>query len=457
MTHIKTQTRRKFLKNMARAGAMLPFAGQMLSQNAFAAGSGYKNVLFIYHPNGIHYNHWLPQITGPINTTNELSFGLGALKQHHNNIIVFKNIYIDIEKDGGGNGNGHTHAQLGCLTGDWGNDALPSIDHLIAEKLGNQGVLSLGVRTGNSTNEGKSLMVSKPRGVVNAERPIPNNNPFDVATKLSSRVAPPPADPLQGKIYAASIADMNALPKAQLIEGRQGKIKLHQDALLRLKDKQAEGVLNVPFNFDVKETLAAKDNVKGSANAKELFEQFPALCKAQIDNAVAAFANKLHRVATLQLSTGNENDGRVNYSFDECWDMTLLARERNAGNSFVERIADRSHGDHASHSASHNVNSCSFQAQVRWHFSLVGYALEKLKSAGILDETLIVTISDEGDSDHELSRGGIVVAGGTGGGLSMGRVIDCGSAPGGTHKLFGDIARWLGASVNEGPWKSGII
>ncbi|HWV16191.1 MAG TPA: DUF1552 domain-containing protein [Cellvibrio sp.] len=458
MIEINAQSRRRFIKNMAKVGAILPFAGSMLGENAFAA-TGYKNVLFIYHPNGSHAKYWHPSFTGPINTSEELSFGLGALKQHHKNMIVFKNIHIDTEPDGGMGGAAHSDYLWGCLTGDKHSDSVPSVDHLIAEKLGSQGVLSLGVRTGNTLSEGKPLVVSKPRGVDNFSRPIPNNNPFDVATKLSARLMPEPEGTLKRKIYEANLADIKSLPKAQLLEARRGKITQHEDALTQLKNRRMEGSATVPFNFNVKETVSLNESVMAMPNSVALIEQFPALCKAQIDNAVAAFANKLHRVATLQLSVSDDNGGRVNYSFEECWDMAVLAHDRKVGDYLAERGADRKNPAHNNNHAYHSTSSCSFQAQVRWHFSLVGYALEKLKSAGILDETLVVTVTDMGDADHEPSRGGIVVAGGAGGGLPMGQVIDCGSVPGGgTHKLYGDIARLLtGANLAEGPWKGGII
>lgn len=436
---------------MAKAGALLPFAGQILSEKAFAA-SGYTNVIFMYTPNGVHVEHWAPaQGTGPIATQGELSFCLGSLKDWHNNIIVLKNVYIDIQGDtyNPGAGMGHGDAQAGCLTGNFHDGNIPSVDHLIAEKLGNQGVLNLGVRTGNEAR----LMISKPR---NGSRQPPNNNPFDVATKLKLKVTPTPADPLQGKVYAAAIADLNVLSEDKLSGDRQSKIEQHQAALAKLKDKQQEGVDKFPFDFNSAETVSL--DVKSLTRAQ--YEQFPALCKSQINNIVAAFANGLHRVACLQLSVGNENPGRVNYSFDECWEMTKLAHELRPGDAFAERSEQRDHGDHASHSASHKGGSTSFRAQSRWHNSLLAYTLQQLKEKEILDKTLVVLFSEVGDGlNHTLEQGSIVVAGGTGGGaLAMGRVIDCGATPDkGTHELFGDIARLVGASLTEGPWKRGIL
>lgn len=462
MININNRSRRKFLADMAKLGVALPFAGQMLGQNAFAAPPGYDNILFMYIPNGVQPLHWNPSITGNISTSSELSFGLGALKDWHSNIIVLKNIYVDVQAgngNDGGEGGGHTKAQAGCMTGNYDDDSIASIDHLIAEKLNNKGVLSVGVRTGNATAEadGKtfSLMVSKPRGVRNDSRPIPNNNPFDVATKLKARVTMTPPDPLQTKIYAAAMADMAELTANPLPAARQLKLEQHSAALTKLKNRVQEGTLNVNFDFTQTETFGLGDSLGAKPNKVELIAQFPALCKAHINNVVASFANGLYRVATLQMSTGNENSGRAIYNFEDCWAMANLAKAQGAGNHLADRGNE---GDHASHGPSHFSNSCSFQGQTRWHGSMVAYALEQLKAAQILDKTLVVMFSEEGDHNHDLRYGGVLVAGGTGGGLQMGRVIDCGSrGGGGTRKLFGDIARWMNAPTTEGGWSGGII
>lgn len=462
MVDIKSSSRRKFLLDMAKAGIALPFAGQLLGQNAFAAGSTYKNILFIYHPNGVQngikdgdaknrkggqFDSWNPvQGTGPITTSGELSFALGPLQPWHNNIIVLKNIYIDKNfagfDDGGG---GHEEPQKGVLTGDCHDTSATSIDHLIAEKLGNQGVLNVGARTG--TNQ--KLMVSKPRNT-DGERGIPNNNPFDVATKLKSRVSPIAADPLQGKIYEATLADMSAIAADKLVGNRQSKLDQHQAALERLKNRQQEGTFKFPFDISQNETVEEASKISGSDHEK--LSRFPLICKAHINNIVAAFGNGLHRVATLQLGMGNEHF--INYSFDECWAMNELAVQQGKGNSIVGKKWDN---QHLSHTASHYVDWAQTHGQVRWHVSLLAYVLSELKSKELLDETLVVMFSEEGNGvAHTLHDGSIIVAGGANAGLQMGRVIDCASTKG-THHLFGDLARWVGAPITSGPWKSGII
>ena len=70
MININNRSRRKFLADMAKLGVALPFAGQMLGQNAFAAPPGYDNILFMYIPNGVQPLHWNPSITGNIRENN---------------------------------------------------------------------------------------------------------------------------------------------------------------------------------------------------------------------------------------------------------------------------------------------------------------------------------------------------------------------------------------------------
>lgn len=446
MVDIKNSSRRSFLKGVAKTSVLLPFAGQMLSQEAFAAATGYKNILFFYTPNGQHPDFWNPkQGTGPITTTEELSFPLGSLKEWHNNIIVLKNIWIDINHNRDRHaGGGHSNAILGCLTCDYN----VSIDHLIAEKLDQRagtknGVLNVGVRTGEDSRS----MISKPR---NAERKAPENNPFELATKLQSRLSREPADPLQTSVYAAVMSDMAAINKDKLSADRQGKLDQHLEALERLKNKQQEGNLRgVAFDFDTKETFSGS----AASNDYAAWNEIPKLCRSQINNIVAAFANELHSVATLQISIGGENPQRILYNFDECWDMVLAAR-RQPGSGTQERH-DKTW--QAAHEPSHNNGHYSFQAQSRWHNSLIAYTLKKLKELNILDETLIVMLSEEGGNDHTLDDGSMLLAGGTGGGLlKMGRVIDCGKSVG-SRELFGDIAKLMGAPLTEGPWRSGVV
>ncbi|ACE82783.1 DUF1552 domain-containing protein [Cellvibrio japonicus] len=459
MNHLNNRSRRKFLMNLARAGLLLPFAGQMLGQSVMAQTAGARRVLFLYYPNGVVPYNWGPvQDSGTITNGNELSFGLGPLKNWHNRMIVFKNLNLDIGSGAGA----HYNDMRGILTGNNQiSDGSASIDHLIAERLGDEGVLSLGVRTGPKAD----AMISKPRNVNTSQRPIPNNDPADVAQKLALKIGTGEVSDLKRRMYDAILSDFDSLANAALEKSRQDKIDLHTSALVRLRDQTGVQVGECGFNPN---PMADPYAYSTGQLSPTQWQMFPHLCRAQIDNIVGAFACGLHRVATLQLSKGDENGNLVNYSYDECWQMSQDAIAQGikadpAGGT-VGNIT-RWYNEFASHNASHRPGDVPHTAQVRWYHSLLAYTLEQLQAKGILDDTLVVMFSEVGDgSKHGGAAGAVTLAGGAGSSLQMGRVIYGGDGINngyrvwGTHELFGDIAKLMGVTnLPESHWRGGVI
>ncbi len=446
MLDLHNRSRRKFLMNLAKTGAILPFASQLMGQKAFAAGTA-KNVLFLYKPNGFVPTGWNPaQGSGSISGTNELSFALAPLKKWNSKLIVLKNIVISTRPDGSGSGGGHADGLKGCLTGDMDNGNAASIDHMIAARLKQLNsaapgdVLSLGVRTG----EDKIKVLSQPLNS-GGSRPIPDNNPRAVMERLKSKMNVVPLDPLEKSIYDALLTDFDDLSSAMLESTRKNKIDEHKNALTRLRDRVNFGSGQYTFNENTE-----ADTTQNKTPTAEQKLRFPHLCRAQVDNVVGAFANGLHRVATLQLAAGDEHPGYVDYFFDECLATNKLAVEQ-LGKSPVNDF-----NRHYGHTASHLDGEAANHGQSRWHYNIMAYALEQLEAQGILDETLVVMFSEVGDHQHVGSNGSMVVAGGANGGLTMGRIIDCNHS-GNTLQLYGDIARVMGATNIGGPWRSGLI
>lgn len=456
-----SQSRRTFLLRMAQAGALLPLAGSMLGQKVLAEGGSAQRVLFLYYPNGVVPYNWLPQQgPGAISGSQELSFGLGPLASWHNRMIVLQNLTLDI----GAGAGAHYNDMRGILTG---NNQISresaSIDHLIAEQLGNEGVLNLGVRTGSRSD----IMISKPRGYESNERPIPNNDPADAAQKLAVGIqgGGTGGDGEKQAYYEAVLNDFDSLADATLDAARRDKLNLHENALKRLRDLANNQVGQCSFNTNV---MSDPYYASTSQLTPTEWQMFPHLARAQVDNIVGAFSCGLHKVATLQLSKGDENGNLVNYAYDECWQMAQDAMSQGilstSGGDPVSGIT-RWYNEFASHSASHRPGDVPHTAQVRWYHSLLAYTLQKLDDSGLLDDTLVVMFSEVGDgSKHGGAAGAVTLAGGAGGALPMGRIINCGDGSNtgqriyGTHQLFGDIAGYVGVnSLPESHWSGGVV
>ncbi|WP_043320675.1 DUF1552 domain-containing protein [Microbulbifer sp. HZ11] len=461
-----SRSRRKFLRNLAQAGVLLPLAGSMLGQRVFAQTGGAQRVLFLYYPNGVVPYNWVPQQgPGSIGGSQELSFGLGPLSSWHNRLIILQNLTLDIG-DGAG---AHYNDMRGILTGNnqigYGS---ASIDHLIAEQLGNEGVLSLGVRTGNRSD----IMISKPRNVESTARPIPNNDPADAAQKLAVGISGGGVgggtggnDPDKQAYYDAILDDFDSLADVTLENAQRDKLTLHENALKRLRDLAGNQVGECSFNTNV---MSDPYYASSSPLSPTEWQMFPHLARAQVDNIVGAFSCGLHRVATLQLSKGDENGNLVNYSYDECWQMAQDAISQgvqHSNGSGPVGPMTRWYNEFASHSASHRPGDVPHTAQVRWYHSLLAYTLQQLENKGLLDDTLVVMFSEVGDgSKHGGAAGAVTLAGGAGGALQMGRIINCGDGINngqriyGTHQLFGDIARYMGVnSLPENHWSGGVV
>ncbi|WP_105103030.1 DUF1552 domain-containing protein [Microbulbifer pacificus] len=456
------QSRRKFLRNLAQAGMLLPLAGSMLGQRVFAQSGSAQRVLFLYYPNGVVPYNWLPQQgPGSISGSQELSFGLGPLAPWHNRMIVLQNLTLDIGSGAGA----HYNDMRGILTG---NNQISresaSIDHLIAEQLGSEGVLSLGVRTGSRSD----IMISKPRGYASEARPIPNNDPADAAQKLSVGIAGGGSAGSNGDkqaYYEAILNDFDSLADVTLENARRDKLTLHENALKRLRDLAGNQVGECSFNTNV---MSDPYYNSSSQLTPAEWQMFPHLARAQVENIVGAFSCGLHRVATLQLSKGDENGNLVNYSYDECWQMAQDAIsqgiQHSNGSGPVGPIT-RWYNEFASHSASHRPGDVPHTAQVRWYHALLAYTLQQLDNRGLLDDTLVVMFSEVGDgSKHGGAAGAVTLAGGAGGALQMGRIINCGDGVNngqriyGSHQLFGDVARYMGVNnLPESHWSGGVV
>lgn len=441
--------RRDFIKHVARAGMLVPFAGHLMGRSAFAAGLA-KRVVFLYYPNGYPViggtNTWQPnQGSGSIKgTSSALSFCLDPIKQWHDNVVVCKNMYVT-----GSPAGGHDEASQNCMMGKSGaDDSEATVDHVLASKLGCD-VAMLGVRTGTAADH----MVSKPYGASNKSRPIPQNDPKSAADFLFSNLSSDDSNNTDATLRTAMLdtimTDLDALQNLNLKGMAQTKADKHVAAVERLKSQVNQTIGSCDL---VKTTVT--DPYKDGATAAdyEHWRVIDNIAKAQIDNVVGALACNVTKVATLQMMRGGENPNLANYCFDACWNHI-----QEASNSGLGGVDQRWWNEHSSHTASHKPGT-SHAGQARWYVELFAYMLEQLKAKGILDDTLVVMMSEVGDGNlHGPTHGGVLVGGGAGGGLEMGRIVDCANGKS-TQQLFVDLGSLTGSNLQgTNGWGSGGI
>ena len=106
-----------------------------------------------------------------------------------------------------------------------------------------------------------------------------------------------------------------------------------------------------------------------------------------------------------------------------------------------------------SHVSSHKESSL-FDSQTRWYNTMVAYLMDQLAARAdtayggtLLDNTLILVMSEVGGGNHQQDNAGIYVAGGAGGAINSGVAIDPGVT--GMSNLYLDIAKAFGLPWNR--------
>lgn len=443
-TQMNTSTRRDFLRHVAGAGLLLSTINPLLGHRAFAQGRA-KRVVFFYYPNGMVSSLWQPSMSnGSISNGNELSFCLNPLRNHHDKVIVCKNMFLTGTPEGG-----HDEAAQNILGGKWGlSDGEATADYILSEVAGNTqiSVANLGVRTGNQSN----IMISKRRNENTGSRSIPNNDPKSSADYLFQNLNNNNggSSALREQVLETALTDIEHLKTLSLSGSSQVKVEENEQALLNIQSRieQTIGDCNLT-KTDV--TDPYKDGATGADFAH--WRHIPNVVKAQIENAAGALACGVTNVATLQLFKGNENPSLANYCFDECWGHIV-----EAYNQVGSQPRERWWNEHSSHTASHQ-ETYSHAGQSRWYVEMYAYLLDRLQHYGILEDTIAVMLSEVGDGNiHGPKNGGVIVGGATNV-LQTGRVVDCNHTRS-TTELFVDLGTALGADVRgQNGWGGGGI
>jgi hypothetical protein len=404
-------TRRTLLRGAGAAAIALPFLNIMQRRGRAATPVFPKRFLVWFTPDGTIHENWVPTGT----TTNfQLSTILAPLAPYQSSLIVLDGLTDQVGNYGQIPGDDHQRGMGTMLTGvhllagdqQGGCDTCPaaglasgmSIDQAIANQIGTSTKfksLELGVQAGSSGAWAYSNYTG-----ANAPLP-PDNDPHSVFTRVFADLGVDPAALAALRAERKSVLDA-VMDSYQSLSGRLGtddkqKIESHFDTI-----RDLEGRLTSPGG--TVGDSCSKPTDPGTLDYMNN-DNFPTVGKLQMDLMAMALACDLTRVGTIQ------------------W-------ENSVGNvQFTWLNITRGHHD-MSHDGDDVTATIAQLTQINtWYMQQLAYFLGKLKSipegdGTMLDNTLVFVC-------NELSRGNVhshnpmpyLLAGGTGGGLQMGRFL----------------------------------
>jgi hypothetical protein len=433
MSQRKGTSRRDFLKVFGAAAVALPFS-QLLLRPEAAAGNVAKRVIFFYFPDGVltgATNGWHPSGSEHDFT---LTQQLQPLQAHKDACVFFRGVGMGSTDEGS-----HPGGAKKLLTATDGGMG-QSIDQHLAGTVGASSPyhhLYLGAAATKSGTGDKCI--SYPDASGNSVSPIDNprvafESLFGAGSPSGGGTMGGSVDPAKATVIDGVLGDMKRL-RAELGSVEKQKLDLHLDALNEM-EKRIKGMSpggTMPSASCAMPSIAAIDDAKILDDAS-----FPEVLKAQIDLMVLAMACGKTRVGTIQ---GSYHTSQVNM------------------NKFVGTEMYNPSYDISSHTASHYTDDPAklvpaFVAQTRWWVSQYAYLLSELASrpdpeggGSMLDNSLVLLCTEVSDgkihSHHDMP---FVLAGGGGGALKTGRLLQYGDEPHG--KLFVSIAQAMGQNIS---------
>lgn len=430
----KSTSRRDFLRVLGAAAAALPFSQLLLGRDA-AASNVARRIIFFYFPDGVltgDANGWHPSGSEHDFTLTEQ---LAPLQAHQEACVFFRGVGMGSTDEGS-----HPGGAKKLLTATDGGMG-QSIDQLLAGTVGASSAyhhLYLGAAA-TKTGTGDKC-ISYPDGSGNSVSPIDNprvafESLFGAGSTPGGTMTGTTVDPAKATVIDGVLGDMKRL-RAELGAVEKQKLDLHLDALNEMEKRikgMSPGNPAAPASCGMP-SITAIDDAKIQDDAS-----FPEVLKAQIDLMVLAMACGKTRVGTIQ---GSYHTSQINM------------------NKFVGTEMYNPSYDISSHTASHYTDDPSkllkpFVAQIRWWMSQYAYLLTELASrpdpeggGSMLDGSLVLLCSEVSDgkvhSHHDMP---FVLAGGGGGALKTGRLLQYGDEPHG--KLFVSLAQAMGHNLQS--------
>lgn len=416
--------RRDFLRTLAKAGLTTAFTSQfMLSANVFAQTGGAKRFVMVFYPNGCTPSLWHSYNTGSLGSG---SFGAGPLHHlntHISKVVAFKNLTF---AGHGGNGS-HPDACKGVFSG--GQEIGPTFDAAIGAALGGRLMNNMHVGVWSSRAKGTDYMPFRDK---NGNKVIVSDNPQQIYDNLLADIvknnnssSPDPETARRQKVLESLHDNLDLLQTNTLNILQNGKLLAHEESLNYYQNVLADSL-----------NIGNGDFSRPAIGMTGLDEDAELIAKAQMRNIAMAFQADITRTASFQFMGAQDESLKINFP---------------SIRQFMGTWADlpkREHNEVRSHVSSHNVDAL-FSAQTHWYNIMVAYLMDELASrpdlaygGSLLDNTLILVMSEMGAGDHVQNNPGIYVAGGAGSSIRGGNAIDAGNA--GMSNLYLDIAKAFG-------------
>lgn len=415
--------RRDFLRSIAKLGLTTAFTSQfMLSANVFAQTAGAKRFIMVYYPNGCVRDKWHSYNAGALGSSSFATSPLQHLNSHLTKIVPIKNLTYN----GHGGSSGHPEACRAVFSG--GQEYATTFDVAIGEALGGRLTKNMHVGVWSSKAKGTEYM---PFTDKNRNKIQVSDNPQQVYDALLADVVgngtgtPDPDAERRKKVLETLHENLDLLQANTLNVKQQGKLLTHEEALNYYQNTLA-GTLDIGGTGFARPTIGMT-GVDDDADT---------IAKAQMRNIAMAFQANITRTATFQFMGAQDESLKINFP-------SIRAYMGDYGSG--EKL---NYNETRSHVSSHNESSL-FDAQTRWYNIMVSYLMDELAArpdvtygGTLLDNTLILVMSEVGGGNHQQENPGIYVAGGANNMIRSGTGIDANNA--GMSNLYLDISKAFG-------------
>jgi len=417
--------RRDFIRTLAKAGLTTAFTSQfMLSSNVFAATGGAKRFVMVFYPNGCVRDKWHSYSAGALGSASFATSPLQHLNSYLTKLVPLKNLTYA----GHGGSSGHPDACRAVFSG--GQDGAPSFDVALGEALGGRLTKNMYVGVWSSKAKGTEYM---PFTDKNRAKVIVPDNPQQVydtliADTVAASNGSSSSDPdaaRRKRVLESLQENLDILQANQLNVTQNGKLLSHEAALTYYQNALNSAV-----------SLGGSDFSRPTIGMTGVDADADTIAQAQMKNIAMAFQADITRVASFQFMGAQDESLKINFP-------ALRPYMGDYGSG-----AKLDYNEVRSHVSSHNESSL-FDSQTRWYNLMVAYLMDQLAArpdpvygGTLLDNTMILVMSEVGGGNHQQENPGIYLAGGAGGAINTGSAIDTNSA--GMSNVYLSIAKAYG-------------